>query len=78
MAIVLPKSAKQYPVYVYVKEKYSENIRHDLCWLTEDSRYFVSVDHKRVYSVGDSYIIDIAMLDNHMPQEPIKTKYWIK
>lgn len=39
----IPKSAKVSPCWIFIDGKY------DLAYLTEDEKYFVSTDHKRVY-----------------------------
>ena len=39
----IPKIAKCTPCWVFINGKY------DLAYLTEDEKYFVSTDHKRVY-----------------------------
>ncbi|HAU85341.1 MAG TPA: hypothetical protein DCW90_07525 [Lachnospiraceae bacterium] len=41
----IPKSAKDTPCWVFIDGKY------DLAYLTEDEKYFVSIDYKRVYSL---------------------------
>jgi hypothetical protein len=39
----IPKSAKKMPCWIFTQIKY------DLVYLTDDEKYFVSTDHKRVY-----------------------------
>lgn len=47
----IPKSAKIMPIWI--KENLNE-LAWDLVYLTDDEKYFVSIDHKRVYPVhGD-------------------------
>lgn len=40
----IPKSAKKMPCWIFTQTKY------DLVYLTEDEKYFVSINHKMVYS----------------------------
>lgn len=44
----IPKSAKIMPVWIRDDSISSKN---DLVYLTDDEKYFVSIDHKRVYPV---------------------------
>ena len=39
----VPESAKKMPCWIFIQNKF------DLVYLTEDEKYFVSIDHKRVY-----------------------------
>lgn len=47
----IPTSAKVMPVWIRSIDNYV-----DLVWLTEDEKYFVSVDHKRVYQIEGNII----------------------
>ena len=43
----MPRSAKVTPVWI------KDNNTSDLVYLTDDEKYFVSIDHKRVYPVNN-------------------------
>lgn len=49
----IPKSAKMMPVWIRYDSISSKN---DLVYLTDDEKYFVSIDHKRVYPVKGTII----------------------
>lgn len=49
----IPKSAKIMPVWIRYDSISSKN---DLVYLTDDEKYFVSIDHKRVYPVKGTII----------------------
>jgi hypothetical protein len=49
----IPRSAKVIPIWI--KENIND-YRNDLVYLTDDEKYFVSVDHKRVYPVNSSIV----------------------
>lgn len=48
----IPKSAKIMPVWL----KITEDESRDMVFLTDDEKYFVSIDHKRVYPVNEDII----------------------
>lgn len=57
----IPRSAKVIPIWI--KENIND-YRNDLVYLTDDEKYFVSVDHKRVYHVNSSIVwnmLDVPM-----------------
>lgn len=43
----VPKSAKLWPCFIFTNNGY------ELAFLTDDEKYFVSIDHKRVYLVNE-------------------------
>lgn len=43
----VPKSAKNWPCFIFVNSGY------ELAFLTDNEKYFVSIDHKRVYLVNE-------------------------
>lgn len=43
----IPRSAKKMPCWIFTQTKY------DLVYLTEDEKYFVSTNYKRVYSLDE-------------------------
>ena len=47
MITYIPKSVKVFPCWISKDEKY------DLCYLTDNEEYFVSIDHKRVYKLEE-------------------------
>lgn len=56
----IPKSAKIMPVWLI----FTEDDSRDMVFLTDDEKYFVSIDHKRVYPVNEDIIwsmIDIPI-----------------
>lgn len=48
----IPKSAKIMPVWLI----FTEDDSRDMVFLTDDEKYFVSIDHKRVYPVNEDII----------------------
>ncbi len=46
----IPKSAKVMPVWLIFTDS------RDMVFLTDDEKYFVSIDHKRVYPVNEDII----------------------
>lgn len=56
-----PSSAKVMPVWICDNDK-----QIDLAYLTDDEKYFVSTDHKRVYFVDD---VMWAMVDVPLSSE---------
>ena len=57
----IPKSAKITPVWIRDDSISSKN---DLVYLTDDEKYFVSIDHKRVYPVKGTILwtmIDVPL-----------------
>lgn len=52
-----PSSAKVMPIWINADGKV------DLAYLTDDEKYFVSIDHKRVYLVDDVMwkIVDVPL-----------------
>ena len=49
----IPRSAKRMPIWI--KES-SDCIHNDLVYLTDDEKYFVSIDHKRVYPLQENLL----------------------
>lgn len=43
----VPKSAKLRPCFIFINNGY------ELAFLTDDEKYFVSINHKRVYLVSE-------------------------
>lgn len=53
----IPKSAKVMPIWIRSNDEYWKN---DLVYLTDDEKYFVSIDHKRVYPVNENLLWDMV------------------
>ncbi len=54
----IPSSAKVMPIWI---KDNSISPKNDLVYLTNDEKYFVSIDHKRVYPVKETLLW--AMVD---------------
>ncbi len=61
----IPKSAKTMPIWI--KEN-SNDLAWDLVYLTDDERYFVSIDHKRVYPVRESLLWNMVDVPTNCDQ----------
>lgn len=53
----IPKSAKIMPIWIQDNSIYP---KIDLVYLTDDEKYFVSIDHKRVYPVNENILYDMV------------------
>lgn len=65
---LIPKSAKVEPVWI--KLSGLGNVKYELAFLTDDEKYFVSIDHRRVYLVTP----DILWTKLPMPYEYAKQR----